>query len=256
MIASPKIWNYRRRIQVHATPEGQPGFFAAGSHQVIPIKECLIADSALNEALPRLPEFWSQEFQKKTRPSLVTSELTLGMDGKVRIQAGGRERFFLQVNEGANEKLIQAMRQLLEEQKPQRVLELYAGAGNFTYALQQPGIDWTAVEWDPVAFEEGMQKNSSEEIRWVREKAERYLKKHREPVEWVIMDPPRMGAKACLPFLIKRTPRALLYISCSLKALANDLKQLLSGNFKLQWIQPFDFFPHTEHVECLAFLKK
>jgi 23S rRNA (uracil1939-C5)-methyltransferase len=254
ILPSPKVWHYRRRIQVHATPSGQPGFYAAGSHRVVPIAECLIADPALNNALKKLPDAWSQEFDKRTRPSLITSELTCEPDGKVRILSGGEGRFFLQVNEGANRRLIKFLDSVLRELEPRRVLELYAGAGNLTYSLWQKGREWTAVEWDSLAFEKGKGINISPQIRWVHEKAERYLKKHRDAVDLILMDPPRSGAKECLPFLIRRPPPALLYLSCALNVLAQDLKQLLSGGFKINWVQPFDFFPHTRHVECLASL--
>lgn len=254
ILPSPKVWHYRRRIQVHATPAGQPGFFAAGSHRVVPIEECLIADPALNQALKTLPDMWSQEFKKKTRPSLITSELTCEAGGHVRILPQKEERFFLQVNEGANRKLIKTLHPILRELKPRRVLELYAGTGNLTYSLWQEGWEWTAIEWDSPAFEKGRGMRTSPQIRWVREKAERYLKKHRSPVDLILMDPPRSGAKDCLPFIIRRPPPVLLYISCSLNALEKDLKRLLSGGFTLNWVQPFDFFPHTRHVECLVYL--
>lgn len=254
ILPSPEVWHYRRRIQVHATPAGQPGFFAAGSHRVVPIVECLIADPALNQALKTLPDMWAQEFKKKTRPSLVTSELTCEPEGKVRVLPGGEDRFFLQVNEGANRKLIKSLDSILRVLEPRRVLELYAGTGNLTFSLWHEGRAWTAVEWDSLAFEKGKEMNTSPQIRWVQEKAERYLKKHQDPADLILMDPPRSGAKACLPFLIRRPPPVLLYVSCSLNALAKDLKRLLSGGFALNWVQPFDFFPHTRHVECLVYL--
>ena len=47
------------------------------------------------------------------------------------------------------------------------------------------------------------------------------------------------------------------YLSCDPATLARDLKQLCqSAAYELLWLQPFDFFPNTSHVECLAVLRR
>ena len=54
VIPSPKIWNYRSRIQIQRDREGKIGFFKSQSHEIVEIEKCLIADERLNEKLRKL----------------------------------------------------------------------------------------------------------------------------------------------------------------------------------------------------------
>jgi 23S rRNA (uracil1939-C5)-methyltransferase len=49
-------------------------------------------------------------------------------------------------------------------------------------------------------------------------------------------------------------PPHIVYMSCNPATLARDLKQLCAGGYRLERLQPADFFPQTSHVECVAFL--
>ncbi|MDX1387065.1 MAG: hypothetical protein R3257_05700 [bacterium] len=256
MIGSPLQWNYRRRIQVHATPKGEPGFFATGSHHVVPIESCLIAQQPLNDALPQVKEKWRNLLSKKDRPSLLTFELTRKDDGGVEMKPAGRERFFLQINPEANAVLVQHLREIFAKVGPREVLELYAGAGNFTYELYNPSLAWTSVESESGAFESGRARAQSSKVRWVHDKAQNYLKKNTSR-HWdlALMDPPREGGRGSISLLVKTPVPCLAYISSSPAALHRDLKALLAGGYEVRWVQGFDFFPHTNHIESLVLLR-
>lgn len=49
-------------------------------------------------------------------------------------------------------------------------------------------------------------------------------------------------------------PRRIAYISCDPRAMARDLAHLRDLGFLPARVDPFDMFPHTAHVECLAIL--
>ena len=74
----------------------------------------------------------------------------------------------------------------------------------------------------------------------------------------IVLDPPRKGCdKNVLETICKNMPAKIIYMSCDPSTLARDLKILLeSGNYKIKYIQPFDMFPQTKHVETLAVLEK
>lgn len=72
------------------------------------------------------------------------------------------------------------------------------------------------------------------------------------------VNPPRTGLE---PKVVKwltdeARPGRLAYLSCSAGTLGRDLEALEQGGFRLEELQPYDFFPGTEHVETLALLSR
>ena len=73
----------------------------------------------------------------------------------------------------------------------------------------------------------------------------------------VIMDPPRSGSTPeFLNSLLKIKPDRIVYISCGPDTQARDIKVLIKGGYKVTACQPFDLFPHTEHVETVVLLSQ
>ena len=73
------------------------------------------------------------------------------------------------------------------------------------------------------------------------------------------MDPPRKGATDdFIQQLIAFSPKLIAYISCAPDTQARDLNHLtsLAPQYKLIEVQPFDMFPQTKHMECVAILER
>jgi 23S rRNA (uracil1939-C5)-methyltransferase/tRNA (uracil-5-)-methyltransferase len=73
----------------------------------------------------------------------------------------------------------------------------------------------------------------------------------------VIIDPPRKGCDG--QFLAQLTafaPRTIVYVSCNPETLARDLAGLVPAGYVVRAVQPFDMFPQTRHVECVAVLDR
>lgn len=257
-VPSPQVWNYRRRIQVHANPQGLPGFHEAGSAKVLPIETCAIAAEPLNRALPLAQAHFEEVMARRSRPSELSLELTLWPPEEVELNADLSERYFLQVNAGANEKLKNDLQAEVAAWSPKKVLELFAGSGNFTGFLFQGGMEWTAVESDPAAVAAAREKitQSTRGLQWVHAKAHAFLKGQRPgSFDWLLVDPPRAGLGPALGPLLKLKIPQITYLSCHPQALARDLKKLLSGGYVVKSLKPYDFFPQTTHVEILIHLE-
>ena len=48
----------------------------------------------------------------------------------------------------------------------------------------------------------------------------------------------------------------MIYLSCNPSTLARDLKALVANGYRVEALQPIDFFPQTAHVETVALLSK
>jgi 23S rRNA (uracil1939-C5)-methyltransferase len=70
------------------------------------------------------------------------------------------------------------------------------------------------------------------------------------------VNPPRSGLEPALLEALARDlrPDRIAYLSCSAGTLARDLAVLETVGYEVRSIAPFDFFPGTHHVECLALL--
>ncbi|MDR3608650.1 MAG: hypothetical protein P4M08_14905 [Oligoflexia bacterium] len=74
------------------------------------------------------------------------------------------------------------------------------------------------------------------------------------------VNPPRpgLGPGACaglVDLMHENAPVVIAYLSCSASSLARDLEVLERAGYAVAQLQPFDFFPQTEHFETLAILR-
>ena len=82
-----------------------------------------------------------------------------------------------------------------------------------------------------------------------------------------VLDPPRKGCtQESLDYALKLTRGKsesksggksggkIIYVSCNPATLARDLKYLVEKGCKVEFIQPFDMFPHTYHIENVAII--
>lgn len=73
----------------------------------------------------------------------------------------------------------------------------------------------------------------------------------------VIVDPPRAGLSSeAIKYLISLQPEKILYISCNPATQAENCKRLEAAGYRIKRLIPVDQFPHTPHVENIAFLQK
>lgn len=169
-------------------------------------------------------------------------------------------RSFTQVNPEANQALVAAVVGLAEPAPGLRVLELHAGAGNFSIPLARRGARVLAVEADRGAAEDARRNGAAllDSPHTVRSgRAERVvgqLIREKARFDVVLLDPPRSGAAELVGRILELEPPAIVYVSCDPATLARDLRTL-AGRYRVDAVQPIDMFPHGYHVETVVRLR-
>ena len=75
--------------------------------------------------------------------------------------------------------------------------------------------------------------------------------------ELIVLDPPREGIHPkAIDKIIGFDAKELLYISCKPTSLARDLPVFEQSGYKVEKVCCVDMFPHTHHVETIAYLVK
>jgi tRNA/tmRNA/rRNA uracil-C5-methylase (TrmA/RlmC/RlmD family) len=164
---------------------------------------------------------------------------------------------FWQVHPGAPEVLVDAVLSSLAPQPGESVLDLYAGVGLFgrflADAVGDPSLV-TMVEGDRRACAHA-QTNVPGAAVQTGDVAAVLAGLPADPVDLVVLDPPREGAKRpVVEAVVARRPRAVAYVACDPAALARDVAILAEHGYGLETLRAFDLFPMTQHVECVALL--
>ncbi|MBU1121297.1 MAG: 23S rRNA (uracil(1939)-C(5))-methyltransferase RlmD [Candidatus Omnitrophica bacterium] len=144
----------------------------------------------------------------------------------------------------------------------ERVLDLYCGVGSIGLFLADKAKFVWGVEIQKEIIDAAWQNargNDINNISFFTSDARRFLNTQAsfyKDVDMLIMNPPRSGlSKKIVRAVLRWLPKTIVYSSCNPASFFEDLKAL-SGNYNVDFIEPFDFFPHTPHLECLSFLKK
>ncbi len=174
---------------------------------------------------------------------------------------------FWQVNTEISPHLALAALELSQVQRGEKALDLFCGAGFFALHLARAGAEVMGIEANRGAIKDAiwnLQLNSNlhpksgvPEItlnaKFRAGDAARGLQGfNKGDFDFVLLDPPRAGARECIDGLIKIAPKRIVYISCDPATLARDAKILTSRGYHMSRAIPFDLFPQTAHVEVVT----
>ncbi len=169
---------------------------------------------------------------------------------------------FVQAHRAGNRLLTAAVLDAVAAGPAGPVLELFAGSGNFTFALAAAGRTVTAVEIDADAARAlenaARRRGLGDQVRAFASDAGRLTPTILSTLPGgpsvALIDPPRTGARRAVGALAGLGPRLrrVVYVSCNPATLARDGRLLVERGWRLAAARPFDLFPHTGHVEVLA----
>ena len=174
---------------------------------------------------------------------------------------------FLQTNSAQAEHLYQAALDAARLEGGETVLDLYCGAGTLTLLFARAAGLAVGVESVPDAVERAHRnavRNGLGATRFVCGEARQVLREwaqgKREGAvkpDLVVVDPPRAGLHPRVVFrAAELQPKRIVYVSCNPATLARDLKDFAPLGYALAEVTPFDMFPHTPHIECVARLER
>jgi tRNA/tmRNA/rRNA uracil-C5-methylase (TrmA/RlmC/RlmD family) len=276
-VASPRTFGYRSKITPHHDypRAGQPlaiGFLRVGRrHDVVDVERCPLATDGINAALPRLrADIAAAATARSKGASFLVREAASGVttdpDARVTERVGGLEleffaREFFQNNPFLLPALVTFVVDAAASGGARALVDAYSGSGLFALSAAARFSNVMGVEISPgavAAARENAARNNITNARFVAADAIRIFVGIDGPGAdaAVIIDPPRKGCgPEFLAQLIEFGPRTIVYVSCNPETMARDLQVLMRVGYAVSVLQPFDMFPQTRHVECVAVLK-
>lgn len=143
--------------------------------------------------------------------------------------------------------------------KASKILELYCGVGTIGLLLADETHVITGIELNPhsvrLANENALANNISN-FKATCLPAEKIDPALINSADCLILDPPRAGLHPRLKRdILEAKPETVIYLSCNPETQARDYADL-KDVYALSYIEGFDFYPETPHLESLIVLKK
>ena len=291
-------WRYRLRGEFHVLRRGGAvslGFYRKHTYQTLPIDACLIHAEAIERALPAFARaaedpaaarvtalqftwapgtsdlLWAPyppgsadpEFGTRAAgwiPELNLNDDSIGMDDAGR-HFRVRPEAFVQVNARQRDVLYERALAFARPAASDRVLDAYAGIGMLTARLAEHAADVIAVEESPYAVRLGelnMQLNGCRNVRYYRGRVEETLGQMENPVDVLVLDPPRAGcAEAAVEVMANLRAERIVYLSCDPSTLVRDVNRFCAaGRYTLVEVALVDMFPQTYHIEAVVELER
>ena len=167
---------------------------------------------------------------------------------------------FIQVNDAANQEIVDSVLHMLALTQADHVLELFCGLGNLTLPVASNVERVVGLDYDEQLVRRAKDNalfNHKDNVEFIRADlteapvgewwaSERFTK--------LLLDPPGSGALEILNAIVPTlAPERIVYVSCNPETLARDAATLTARfGYRLEAIQVVNMFAHTGHVETIA----
>ena len=277
IVAPAPPYGWRRRARFHVD-RNQIGLYRTASHQILPLAACPQLEPALEAVLALLATNAKHTplpdgevallrghagaiavaFERPWRAAaaLVGQREIVGVIAGdqsfgtpvIEVEPGlfGSPWDFAQASAAGFVALFVVVCVLLGK-GPGDVLELYAGAGNFTRGFTEDG--WRVTPSD--AFEPARPPP-----RFITGPAERVVETYQGKPQAIVLDPPRAGAAEAIAGIVRISAATIVYVSCDPATLARDAERLIAAGYRAERAVPVDLMPQTSHVEVALLLRR
>ena len=224
--------------------------------------------SVLKENIPGFKTLVVNVNTQKTNVILGKENIVAYGDGMIRDYIGElvfeiSPLSFFQVNPLQTEVLYNKALEYANLGENDTVFDIYCGIGTISLFLAQKAKKVYGIEIVEDAIKDAKRNakiNNMDNVEFYVGKAEEVVPKmykEGKRANVVVVDPPRKGCdEKVLDTIISMQPDRVVYVSCNPSTLARDLAYLNERGYKCHEIQPVDMFPHSVHVENVAWLSK
>ena len=281
-------YGYRNKVTLHGD-NNILGYYEKSSNKIVAIDQCLLADETINKMINVLNEMATTDNIEEAliRINNECDEIMLSLKGKIDdysrlsnlvdtlivndevllgegsvISSIGEKKYyvstnsFFQVNKELTKLLYDEVLNVVEKVKPKRVLDLYCGTGTIGIYISDLVDEVIGVDYSRSGIDDANRNkelNNCCNVKFICDKVENVISDFNN-IDMVVVDPPRAGLDLKTVEHIKRIgSETLVYISCDPVTLARDLK-VLSVDYNVIAVKPYNMFPRTYHVENVVLL--
>ena len=286
VIESPNDLHYRNKITLKIK-NNEYGYYISETHKLVKIDDCLLAEQSISDFIKDIKYLGIKDGELVIRTNYL-NELLLVIDSKTKPQIDidyltnnhkikgiilnnklvyGESSFkevinhlifnvsydsFFQVNREICRIIFDKLNEYIDKSKC--ILDLYSGVGTLGISVSHKVDKVYSLEIVKNATLNGISNaklNDASNIYFMLGKVEDNIKKIKDEIDTIILDPPRAGLdKITRDFITRMNPQKIIYISCDPMTLARDLKEL-SLNYKVKEVTGLDMFPYTYHIETM-----
>lgn len=290
IIKNPSPFNYRNKISLKVVDK-KIGFYEENTHNIVEIKECIIASPAINKTIPLISEFniinGSITIRSNKNDEILiiiesNDKLNININYlKTQIKLVGivinNETFygdnflienvndyfykisydsFFQVNPYVASILFNEVSKRINEEDT--VLDLYCGVGtlslNAARAKEVIGVEIVENAILNAIFNARI--NKIDNVKFILNDSTKVVSKLNKKFSKVIVDPPRSGlTKTIIENILSINPEEIIYVSCDPATLVRDIL-LFIDKYSVSEAIIFDMFSYTYHVECVSVLSR
>ena len=269
IVGAAEPWGYRNHLRFSTGKQfGDVGYISRRGRGLLKVESCPIADPWVSDLLPKLQGLGAGLHQVQVRhspatgtflvnPAIPGAPVATGQKSYMEELAGKRflvsASAFFQVNAPQAEEMVRLVGEALPE-RGELLIDGFAGVGTFAVIFADRFERVLAIEEsNSAARDSEANLRQAPNVEMLAGKVEDVLPELEIQPDAIVLDPPRPGCAPIVLSAIKEfRPRVVVYVSCNPATLARDLRVLVDGGYRLEWVTPLDMFPQTGHIECVS----
>lgn len=170
---------------------------------------------------------------------------------------------FFQVNNDVRDLIYKDVVTQLCNSKADIVFDVFSGIGVLSAIIAKNNFKTIGIEINRQAYEDanvltklnGLEDRLTNICADANTELPKLISRYSSLNIAMVVDPPRKGlGSQLIETILQAMPTQIIYISCDSATLARDIKQL-KEYYNLTYIQHYDMFPQTRHIETLVRLQ-